>query len=46
MAAKRIVQNIQSCPIRSGILSRIRPQLFDVSLRDGIQNADPTELNL
>jgi isopropylmalate/homocitrate/citramalate synthase len=41
MAAQRIVKNIQGCSIRSGILARIRPQLFDVSLRDGIQNADP-----
>jgi len=41
-AAPRIVKNIQGCPIRAGILARIRPQLFDVSLRDGIQNADPS----
>jgi hydroxymethylglutaryl-CoA lyase len=41
MAAQRIVKNVQGCPIRSRILARINPQLFDVSLRDGIQNADP-----
>jgi isopropylmalate/homocitrate/citramalate synthase len=43
MIAKRIIRNIQGCPIRTGILSRISPQLFDVSLRDGIQNADPSK---
>ena len=45
LAAKRIVKNIQGCPIRARILSRINPQLFDVSLRDGIQNADPAKWN-
>jgi isopropylmalate/homocitrate/citramalate synthase len=30
------------CAIRSSVFSRINPQLFDVSLRDGIQNADAT----
>jgi isopropylmalate/homocitrate/citramalate synthase len=43
MLAQRIVKNVQGCPIRSAILARIRPQLFDVSLRDGLQNADPAK---
>lgn len=38
-----MLRNIQNCHIRAGILNRIRPQLFDVSLRDGIQNADPSK---
>lgn len=32
---------IQRCPRRSAMYDRLSPRLFDVSLRDGIQNASP-----
>ena len=32
---------IQRCSRRSSLYDRVRPRLFDVSLRDGIQNASP-----
>ena len=45
--SKFALQTIQNCPLRDSILRSINPQLFDVSLRDGIQAADalkwPTE---
>jgi hydroxymethylglutaryl-CoA lyase len=43
MISPRFIKKIQTCATRSAILSRINPQLFDVSLRDGIQNADPNK---
>lgn len=41
MLANAYLKTIQNCTMRSAIFVRINPQLFDVSLRDGIQNADP-----
>jgi hydroxymethylglutaryl-CoA lyase len=43
MLANRFMKTVQECAIRSSIFARINPQLFDVSLRDGIQNADPSK---
>jgi len=41
MLANKFIPKIKNCALRSAIFARINPQLFDVSLRDGIQNADP-----
>jgi len=38
--ASQILKKIFQCPKRKTIFNRINPILFDVSLRDGIQNAD------
>jgi hydroxymethylglutaryl-CoA lyase len=43
MLANAYLKTIQNCTTRSAIFARINPQLFDVSLRDGIQNADPAK---
>jgi hydroxymethylglutaryl-CoA lyase len=40
MMSRQFIKKIQTCTTRSSILAHIQPQLFDVSLRDGIQNAD------
>jgi len=34
-----ILKKIRDCPQKNSIYKKINPQLFDVSLRDGIQNA-------
>jgi len=39
MKCSQILKKISECPKRSIIYNIINPQLFDVSLRDGIQNA-------
>jgi hydroxymethylglutaryl-CoA lyase len=38
-SAVQILKNILACPKKATIYKRINPILFDVSLRDGIQNA-------
>ncbi len=43
MLANAYLKKISNCTMRSAIFARINPQLFDVSLRDGIQNADPAK---
>ena len=39
MKQSAFLKNILSCPKKTAIYKRINPVLFDVSLRDGIQNA-------
>ena len=41
-----IKNNITNCFKRKSILEKINPILFDVSLRDGIQNAKPENFPL
>jgi len=36
----QILKKISECPKRSSLYNKINPQLFDVSLRDGIQSAN------
>ena len=43
MHTHRFIKPITGCSIRSSIYCRLNPILFDVSLRDGIQNADVTQ---
>ena len=43
MISRQFIKKIKSCTTRSSLLAHINPQLFDVSLRDGIQNADPNK---
>jgi hypothetical protein len=41
--SKIISNSIASCSLKTQIYTKINPKLFDVSLRDGIQNADPAK---
>jgi translation initiation factor 2 beta subunit (eIF-2beta)/eIF-5 len=40
MKCSQILKKISECPKRAAIYNKINPQLFDVSLRDGIQTAN------
>jgi len=41
-----VLNNINKCYKRKSILDKINPILFDISLRDGIQNANPENFPL
>jgi hydroxymethylglutaryl-CoA lyase len=44
-SAVQILKSILECPKKTSIYKRINPILFDVSLRDGIQNASKDRYN-